>query len=469
MNPSAPFIRRPVMTTIIMLALVVFGALAYRLLPVSELPNVDFPTIQVSASLQGASPETMASTVATPLEREFSAISGVDSMTSVSSTGATRITLQFDLSRDIDAAAQDVQTAIAQAARRLPDDMQQLPTLRKVNPGDSSIIYISLSSDYLPMTELDAYAQTRIADRLSTLTGVAQVNIWGSQKYAVRIMLDPYNLAARDRSLERDMHDVQEANANIPSGTLDGALRSYTINAEGQLARAAQYNDLIVSYSNGAPVHLADVGQARAGVQDNKRITRFNGRQSIIVSVQRQPGANTVDVVRRIRELMPQIERQAPAGAQLGIIYDRSQFIAASIRGVSVTLLIAIVLVVGVILMFLRNMRATLISALALPTSLVGTFGAMLLLGYSLDNLSLLALTLAVGFVVDDAIVVQENIVRYLEQGHDRMQAALRGSREIGFTVVSMTVSLVAVFIPILFMGGIIGRLFSEFAVTLGL
>ncbi len=469
MSPSEPFIRRPVMTTILMVALVVFGIFAYRALPVSELPNVDFPTISVSASLPGASPATMASTVATPLEREFTAISGIDSMTSVSSTGSARIVLQFDLSRDIDSAAQDVQTAIAQAARKLPDDMPQLPTLRKVNPADYSIIYIALGSDYLPMTQLDEYAQTRIADRLSTLPGVAQVNVWGSQKYAVRVMLDPYKLAARDLSLDQVTDAIQNANSNVPGGTLDGTARAYTISADGQLVQAAEYNNLVVSYQNNAPVYLSDVGQARAGVENDKRITKFGGRQSIVIGVKRQPGANTVDVVRRIRALLPEIRNQAPAGANLDVMYDRSQFIAASIDEVKTTLIIAIVLVVGVILVFLRNLRATMISALALPTSLVGTFGAMYLLGYSLDNLSLLALTLAVGFVVDDAIVVQENIVRYMEQGYDRMQAALLGSREIGFTVVSMTVSLVAVFIPILFMGGIIGRLFSEFAVTLGL
>lgn len=469
MNPSEPFIRRPVMTTILMVALVVFGGFAYRSLPVSELPNVDFPTIQVRASLPGASPATMASTVATPLEREFTAISGVDSMTSISTTGSTRITLQFALSRNIDTAAQDVQTAIAQAARRLPDDMPQLPYLRKVNPGDYSIIYIALSSDYLPMTELDEYAETRIADRLSTLQGVAQVNVYGSQKYAVRIMLNPYALSARNLSLETLTTAVQNANSNLPAGTLDGATRAYTVTADGQLARAAEYNGLVVSYQNGAPVYLSDVGRAVDSVEANKQITKFNGRQSILVAVKRQPGANTVEVVRRIRALLPQIRRQAPGGARLDIMYDRSEFIGASINEVKLTLGLAIVLVVGVILMFLRNVPATMISALALPTSLVGTFGAMYLLGYSLDNLSLMALTLAVGFVVDDAIVVQENIVRYMEQGYGRMQAALLGSREIGFTVVSMTISLVAVFIPILFMGGIIGRLFSEFAVTLGL
>jgi len=469
MNPSAPFIHRPVMTTIIMVALVVFGAFAYRALPVSELPNVDFPTIMVSASLPGASPETMASTVATPLEREFTAVAGIDSMTSISSTGSTRIVLQFDLSRDIDSAAQDVQTAIAQAAWRLPDDMQNLPTLRKVNPSDYSIIYITFGSDYLPMTQLDEYAQTRIADRLSTLSGVAQVNVFGSQKYAVRVQVNPYKLAARGLSLERLTGAIREANSNLPSGMLDGAVRSYTINTDGQLERAEQFSDLVVSYDNGAPIYLTDVGQVNAGVEDDKRITKFNGHQALVIAIQRQPGANTVDVVRRIRAQLPEMRRQAPAGSYLEVMYDRSEFIAASIQGVQFTLLLAVVLVVGVILMFLRNLRATLISALALPTSLIGTLGAMYLLGYSLNNLSLLALTLAVGFVVDDAIVVQENIVRYLEQGHNRLQAALRGSREIGFTVVSMTVSLVAVFIPILFMGGLIGRLFTEFAVTLGL
>lgn len=468
MNISALFIARPVMTTIVIGALVIFGMIAYTRLPVSELPNVDFPTITVSASLPGASPETMASTVTTPLEREFTTISGLDSMVSTSSTGSAYITLQFDLTRDIDAAAQDVQTTITQASRRLPDVLPSLPTLRKVNPADLPILYLALSSATLPMTQLDAYAETRIADRISALPGVAQVLVFGAHKYAVRVLVNPYALQARGLSLKQVANAIQAGNSNVPSGTLEGERRNYTVVSSGQLPRATDYNDLVVSFSNGAPVYLRDVGRAVESVEDDKQVTRYNGRQAIVLAIKRQPGANTVEVARQVLALMPQLRAQAPGDAKLNVIYNRAEFIQTSIHDVMFTLGVAIALVIGVILLFLRNLSATAVSALSLPTSLIGTFAVMYLLGYSLDNLSLMALTLAVAFVVDDAIVVQENIVRYLEQGYDRVYAALLGSREISFTVVSMTISLVAVFIPILFMGGIIGRLFTEFAVTLG-
>jgi len=469
MNIAEPFIRRPVMTTILMVALVVFGFVAYRALPISELPQVDFPTIVVNAEMTGASARTMAASVATPLEREFSSISGIDSMVSTSSLGQTRITLQFDLSRNIDSASQDVQSAISQASRRLPPEMTSLPTLRKVNPADSAVIYMAFSAKTLPLTKLDQYAETRVADRISTLPGVAQVLVFGSHKYAVRIRLNPYALQARNLSVAQVIDAVRQGNSNTPAGTLDGSTRSYTVAADGQLDSAKQYNRLVVAYANGAPVRLSDIGRAEDSVENDKQLTTFNGRPAIILAVKRQAGANTVEVVRRVKALLPQIEAQLPGDAHIDIIHNRAEFIHESINDVSFTLLLATVLVVGVILMFLRNLRATAISALSLPTALIGTMAAMYLLGYSLDTLSLMALTLSVGFVVDDAIVVQENIVRYLEKGYDRMQAALLGTREIGFTVVSMTLSLVAVFIPILFMGGIIGRLFAEFAAVLGI
>lgn len=469
MNISSLFIRRPVMTIVLMVGLVAFGLFAYRALPVNELPNVDFPTIVVSANLPGASPQTMANTVATPLERAFSGISGIDSMVSTSTTGSTRITLQFVLSRDIDAAAQDVQNAISQTTRRLPSDMRDPPTLRKVNPAESAIIYIALSSKTLPLTQLDEYAETRIADRLSMLPGVAQVLVFGAHKYAVRIELNPYALQARGLALSQVADAIANGNANQPAGTLNGERRSYTLSADGQLPRAADYDRLILRDDKGAPVYLRDVGVARRSVENDKQITTYDGRPAIVLAVKRQPGSNTVQVVKEVRRLLPQMKTQAPGDTRFDIIHDRSRFIHQSVSDVTFSLLLAVILVLAVIWLFLHNLSATLISALSLPTSIVGTFAVMYLLGFSLDNLSLMALTLAVGFVVDDAIVVQENIVRHLERGQGSWQAALRGSEEIGFTVVSMTVSLVVVFIPILFMGGILGRLFTEFAATLGI
>ncbi|MGH8128105.1 MAG: efflux RND transporter permease subunit, partial [Gammaproteobacteria bacterium] len=467
MNLSEPFIRRPVATTVLMAALVLFGIFAYRSLPVSELPNVDFPTIEVNASLPGANPQTMASTVATPLEREFSSIAGLDSMSSESSTGSTQLTLQFDLSRNIDAAAQDVQSAISAVSRKLPQNMPSPPTLRKQNPGDYSIIYIAFTAKHMALTKLDEYAETRVAQRLSTLPGVAQVSVWGSQKYAVRIFVNPYALNARGLSLSQVSNAIQSGNSNLPSGTLEGTNRTYAVQTSGQLNNASEYNNLVVAYNNGSPVRISDIGHAENSIEENKQQTTFNQTPAIVLSVHRQPGANTVQISKEVRSLLPELSKQAPGGAELHVIYDRSVFIHDSIQDVSWTLLFAIGLVIIVIFLFLRNGSATLVTALALPTSLLGTLAVMYLLGFGLDNLSLMALTLAVGFVVDDAIVVQENIVRNMELGHKPLAAALLGSREISFTVLSMTLSLVAVFIPILFMGGVIGRLFSEFAVTI--
>ncbi|MFI4920342.1 MAG: efflux RND transporter permease subunit [Gammaproteobacteria bacterium] len=477
MNISAPFIHRPVMTTVIMAALLVFGMFAYTALPVSELPSVDFPTINVNANLPGANPENMASSVATPLERQFSTIAGVTAMNSTNTTGNTNITLQFDLSRNIDAAAQDVQTAISQSIRQLPINMPTPPTLRKVNPADYGIIYLALTGKSIPLTKLDEYAETRVAEELSQINGVAQVLVFGSYQYAARIYINPYALSARNLSLDTVSSAIQSNNTNLPSGTLYGSNHTYTVQSDGQLTNAAGYDHMIVAYQNGAPVHLSDIGYALDGIQQDKQLTTYsnadddNGqlRPAVVLAVKRQPGANTVAVTNAVKALLPELTRQAPGDTVIHVLYNRADFIQGSISEVRSTLLLAIVLVVGVIFLFLRNLRATLISALALPTSVVGTFAIMQLAGFSLDNLSLMALTLAVGFVVDDAIVVLENIVRYREKGEPSMRAALLGSQEIGFTVVSMTLSLVAVFIPILFMGGIVGRLFSEFAMTVGI
>ena len=465
------------MTTVVMAALLVFGMFAYTALPVSELPSVDFPTINVSASLPGANPENMASSVATPLERQFSTISGVTSMNSTNTTGNTNITLQFDLSRNIDAAAQDVQTAISQSIRQLPVNMPTPPTLRKVNPADYGIIYLAITGKSTSLTKLDEYAETRVAEEMSQINGVAQVLVFGSYQYATRIYINPYALSARGLSLDTVASAVQSNNTNLPSGTLYGSAHTYTVQSNGQLMDAAAYNHMIVAYQNGAPVHLSDIGYALDGIQQDKQLTTYsnadddNGqlRPAVVLAVKRQPGANTVQVTNAVKALLPELTRQAPGDTVIHVLYNRADFIQGSISDVRTTLLLAIMLVVGVIFLFLRNLRATLISALALPTSIIGTFAIMQLAGFSLDNLSLMALTLAVGFVVDDAIVVLENIVRYREQGELSMRAALLGSREIGFTVVSMTLSLVAVFIPILFMGGIVGRLFSEFAMTVGI
>lgn len=467
MNLSKIFIARPVATSILVAAVVIFGLIAFRTLPVNELPNVDFPTIRVDAELRGANPEIMASTVATPLERQFSQIAGVESMDSVSSTGRTRITLQFSLERDIDSAAQDVQTAISQAMRRLPDDVDP-PTLRKVNPADFTIIFLAVSAKHLPLQQLHEFAETNIAQRLSTVNGVAQVIVFGAQKYAVRIFVNPEALSKRGLGLDKIVGAIQNANSNLPSGVLQGSARNFTVKSSGKLERASGFNDLIVAYQDGMPVRLSDVGRAEDGIENARVKSWLNGERNIGLGVFRQPGANTVEVVKRVKALFPEIEREAPPGVKINVVNDRSEFIKASINEVEFHLLLSIMLVILVILAFLRNARSTIITALILPTSVIGTFAAMYLMGFSLNNLSLMAIILSVGFVVDDAIVVLENITRHVEMGKDRMQAALDGSKEIAFTVLSMTISLSAVFIPILFMEGLLGRLFREFAVTIG-
>ena len=460
-------IRRPVMTTLLMAAFVIFGVLAYHALPVSELPSVDFPTISVSASLPGASPETMAAAVATPLESQFSTIAGLDSMSSTSAQGSTSITLQFALDRNIDAAAQDVQTAIATAQRQLPADMPTPPSFRKVNPADSPIFYIVMQSPTLPLSVVDEYAETMLAQRLSTITGVAQVRVFGSQKFAVRIQADPDQLAARDIGLDELQKAIQDGNVNQPVGSFDGPQQSIAIKTNGQLETAAAYGPLIVAYRNGAPVRLNEVATPLDSVENNKVASWYVDRRAIVLAIQRQPGANTVATVDAIKAVLPAFQANLPASIELKVLYDRSESIRESIDDVQFTLMLAGALVILVILLFLRNLSATLIPSLALPISVIGTFAAMYALGYSLDNLSLLALTLSVGFVVDDAIVMLENIVRHIERGDPPFQAALTGAREIGFTILSMTLSLVAVFIPVMFMGGIVGRLLHEFAVTI--
>ena len=468
MNVSEIFIRRPVMTTLVMAAILVFGVMSYRQLPVSDLPNVDFPTLQVSASLPGASPETMASSVATQLERRFSTIAGLDSMTSTSTQGSTQITLQFKLSRDLDAAAQDVQAAIAATQGSLPRDMPSPPTYRKVNPAESPILYIALTSPTLPLSKLTDYGQTMMAQRISTVSGVAQVQVYGAQKYAVRIRLDPSALASRGLGIDEVTAAVQAANVNLPSGTLWGPTQAFTVQSNGQLTEAEPYRHVIVAFRDGAPVRLGDVAEVEDSVANDKSGAWYVDQRSVVLAVQRQPGTNTVEVSTAVRRLLPTFQQQLPASVSLHQLYDRSESIQESVADVKFTLFLALCLVVLVIFLFLRNLSATVIPALALPMSIVGTFMVMYLFGYSVDNLSLLALTLSVGFVVDDAIVMLENIVRHLERGERPFEAALKGSREIGFTIISMTLSLAAVFIPVLFMGGILGRLFHEFAVTIG-
>ncbi|SEI59135.1 efflux RND transporter permease subunit [Frateuria terrea] len=467
MNIPQLCIRRPVMTTLLMAALLVFGIVAYPRLPVNELPNVDFPTISISASLPGASPETMASEVATPLEGKLSTIAGISSMSSTSALGSTSITLTFELDRNIDAAAQDVQAAISSALRQLPKEMTTPPTFRKVNPADAAILYLAMSSSTLPLTQVDEYAETELAQQLSMVDGVAQVNVYGSQKYAVRISLDPDKLAASGIGIDQVQAAVADANVNQATGSLYGQRQQLPIRSDGQLERAPAYNDVVVAYRNGAPVRVGDLGQARDSVQDDQKASWFDGERAIVLAIQRQPGANTVETVDRIKQVLPGFEAGLPPSVKLQVLYDRSQSIRASVDDVQFTLLLAGVLVVLVIYLFLGNLSATLIPAVALPISVIGTFGVMYALGYSLDNLSLLALTLAVGFVVDDAIVMLENIVRHIEAGEAPYDAAIKGAGEIGFTIFSMTLSLIAVFIPVMFMGGIVGRLFHEFAVTI--
>jgi HAE1 family hydrophobic/amphiphilic exporter-1 len=463
----ALFIRRPVLTTLLMAAILIFGLMAYRLLPVNDLPNVDFPTIQVSAALPGASPETMASAVATVLERQFTTIAGIDSMTSTSALGLTQITIQFTLSRDIDAAAQDVQAAITQPAPLLPPGMPTPPSYQKVNPADQPVIYLALSSPTLPLYTVDEYAQTNLAQRISTISGVAQVTVFGSQKYAVRVQVDPRALAARGIGIDEVEQAIAGANVNKPTGTLYGAHQAVNVQATGQLLDAAAYRPLVVAYRSGSPVRLEEIGRVIDGVQTDKVASWFNDERAVVLAVQRQPGTNTIEVVDAIRALLPVFRQQLPASVSLNVVYDRSVAIRESVHDVQFTLLLTVALVVMVIFVFLRNVSATIIPSLAVPLSIVGTFAVMYLLGYTIDIISLMALTLCVGFVVDDAVVMLENIVRHMEAGESRMEAALKGAREIGFTILSMTVSLAAVFIPVLFMGGVVGRLLHEFAVVI--
>ncbi|MGH7934797.1 MAG: efflux RND transporter permease subunit, partial [Candidatus Binataceae bacterium] len=467
MNLAEIFIRRPVMTTLVSLAIIMFGLASYKFLPVSDLPNVDFPTILVTATLPGASPETMASSVATPLERQFSTIDGLAQMTSSNTQGISNITLEFDLKRNIDAAAQDVQSKIVAAQAQLPQGMPSPPTYQKVNPADKAIIYLGLSSATLPLSTVDEYAETYLGERISMISGVAQVQVYGSQKYAVRIQLDPEALATRGIGLDQVAQAVQEANVNLPVGVLYGQNQAFTVQANGQLTDAAAYRPIIVAYKNGAPVRLEQLGRVLDSVQNDKVAGWVMGKRAVVLAIQRQPGTNTVEVVDNIRKILPVFRAELPASINLTVLYDRSQTIRASVNEVQFTLLLTVFLVVMVIFIFLRNISATIIPSMALPMAIIGTFAVMWTLDYSLDNLSLLALTLSVGFVVDDAIVMLENIVRHMEMGQSVLEAALDGSGEISFTILSMTFSLTAVFIPVLFLGGILGRLLHEFAVTI--
>jgi len=467
MNLPELCIRRPVMTTLLMAAFVIFGLIAYRALPVSELPSVDFPTISVTANLPGASPETMAAAVATPLENQFATIAGLDSMSSVSALGSTAITLQFSLNKNIDAAAQDVQAAIAAAQRKLPPSMPVPPSFRKINPADAPIFFIALSSPTMPLPVVNEYAETQLAQRLSTITGVAQVQVFGSQKFAVRIQANPDQLSARGMGIDELQQAIAQANVNQPVGLFDGEHQAFSIKDNGQLSNAAAYRNIIVAWRNGAPIRLEEVATPIDGVE-NKRIAAWNvDKRAIVLAIFRQPGANTIETVSAVKRVLPSFQAKLPAAIHMTTLYDRSVTISEAIDDVQFTLVLAGFLVILVILLFLRNLSATTIPALALPISVIGTFAVMYAMKFSLDNLSLLALTLSVGFVVDDAIVMLENIVRHVEMGETPLHAAIKGSREIGFTIISMTCSLTAVFIPVLFMGGIVGRLLNEFAVTI--
>jgi hydrophobe/amphiphile efflux-1 (HAE1) family protein len=461
------FIRRAITTTLIMAGILGFGLLSYFSLPVSNLPAVEYPTIQVQASLPGANPDVMASSVATPLEAQFATIAGIDSMSSSSSLGSSSITLQFDLSRNIDAAAQDVQAAISRAQGSLPTNMPSPPSYSKVNPAEQPIMFIAVSSKTMPLAQLDQYAESMMGRRLSMVSGVARVQVFGSQKYAVRAQADPAKLAAYQIDLEQVRSALATGSVNLPAGSLYGYSKAYTVQSDSQLTNAAQFGRLIVTYKNGSPVHLDEVAHVFDSVASEKTKFWINGKPSIVLAVQKQPGSNTVQVADSVKALLPILQQSIPAGVEIGRAFDASQNIRESISDVKFTLLLTIALVIGVIFVFLRNVSATVIPSLAVPLSLLGTFAAMKLLGFTIDMLSMMAMTLSVGFVVDDAIVMLENIVRHMEMGKPRLQAAIEGAREVGFTIVSMTVSLVAVFIPVLFLGGIIGRLLREFSVTI--
>jgi HAE1 family hydrophobic/amphiphilic exporter-1 len=467
MGISDIFIKRPVMTILLTLALFVAGVFGYALLPAAELPAVDFPTIVVNATIPGADAETMAATVATPLESNFTLIPGLDTISSISVLGSTTITLQFRLDRNIDAAAQDTQGAIASAARLLPSNLLIPPNVRKSNPAESSILQITVSSQTLPLADVDEYAETTIMRAISTIDGVANVEIYGQARPAVRIQVDPAALAIRGIGVDQVANAVRNANVDLATGQLDGHSRSAIIQAEGQLMKAADYRRQIITYSNGAPVRLGDVAKVVDSVENPRLSGIYNGRAGVTLGVNRQPGVNVVALIGSIKAALPGIRAQIPPSVQLDITLDRSESIRAAVRDVQITLVIAAVLVVAVIFLFLRTISATFIPSIAIPITIAGTFAGMALFGYNLDNLSLMALTLCVGFIVDDAIVMLENIMRHIEAGENPYYASLRGAREIGFTIVSMTLSLAAVFIPILFVGGIVGRLLHEFAVTI--
>jgi hydrophobe/amphiphile efflux-1 (HAE1) family protein len=465
-NISAPFIRRPIATVLLMAGLLLCGLATYRLLPVAALPNVNYPTIQVTAQLPGADPQTMASSVATPLEQQFSQIPGLTQLSSASALGFVQLTLQFDLSRDVDSAATDVLAAINAASPFLPQNIPYPPTIRKVNPAETPVLQLALTSDSLPLTTIDAYAESILEPKMSQVPGVGQVSVGGQQKPAIRVQVNPNALANRGISMEDVRNVLAQANVDLPKGTLNSPQQTYTLNTNDQLIKPDAYNDLIVAYRNGSPVRIRDIGNAIEGPENNLLAGWYNGQRAILLSVQRQPGANVIETVDRVKALLPQLQASIPPAIKLHIVSDRTQTIRASVSDVQFTLMLTVALVVMVIFIFLRNFWATVIPAVTVPLSLIGTFAVLYALNYSLDNLSLMALSIATGFVVDDAVVVIENIVRYLEEGMSPMEAALKGSSEIGFTIVSITLSLIAVFIPLFLMGGYIGKLFQEFAVA---
>src|SRR6266702_3463998 len=467
MTLSETCIRRPGLTTLVTASIIVLGIFAYRLLAVAALPAVDFPTISIQGQLPGASAETMAASVAAPIERQLSTIAGITSLTSSSSLGTTSITIQFDLNRQIDGAALDVQTALTVAARRLPVEMTTPPSFRKVNPAEFPILYMSLISPTLPLSTVNEYGEITLAQQLSQLPGVAQVLVYGAQKFAVRVQVDPVAAAARGISLDDVRSVVAKTNSSTPAGTLSGPQRDVTLRASGALEHAADYRSVVVAWRNGAPIKLDEIARVVDSVENDKIATWFNDKRGVVLAIQRQPDANTVSVVDAIRERLPAFRAQVPASINMDVLNDRSISIRHSVGDVQRTLMIAVGLVVLVIFLFLRSAGATIIPSLAVPVSLVGTCAAMYAFGFSINNMTLLALTLSVGFVVDDAIVMLENIVRYVEGGMRPFEAALKGSREIGFTIISITFSLIAVFIPVLLMGGIVGRVFREFAVTI--
>ncbi|MDQ6933479.1 MAG: efflux RND transporter permease subunit, partial [Candidatus Eremiobacteraeota bacterium] len=471
MNISEIFIRRPIATSLLMLGIALFGVVSYRALPVSDLPNVDFPTIGVSASLPGADPATMAAAVATPLERQFTTIAGLDSMTSVNSTGSTSITLQFDLNRKIDGAAVDVQTAIAEAMALLPPGMPNPPSFRKSNPADSPIMFLGLMSEAIPIYKLDEYAETLVAQRISMINGVAQVNVFGPQKYAVHVQVDPRKMASRQIGINEVATAIQNWNINLPTGTLYGPNTQFNVQANGQLMNASEYKPMVVAWRKGMPIRLEEIAHVVDSVEDDRTaswlVYPHSVRKAINLAVMRQPGSNTIEVTSAIRKLLPTFQAQLPPAVELAIRGDRSKNIRDAFTDIQRTMALTLCLVIGVIFVFLRNASATMIPSMALPFSIVGTFSIMYVLDFSLDNISMMALILSIGFIVDDAIVMLENIVRHVEKGEKPLEAALKGSKEISFTIVSMTISLAAVFIPILFMGGILGKLFREFAITI--